>query len=308
MTRWYHFNVIVGLSNYDHLTCEIYFQNLLRFALSLLFSDDCFPLVGICSVMERLWLHRGACVETFANPQWPSSQWGHQDMNSLRVSLIGLACRAASPSPHPNLTAVPPNPLLGAWHGIGSFSSAHLKKNINQSRSPNPQTQRVQVPSSEEEEERRGDRAPSPDIILRRDNDFLTNHRATWDASSSSDGDGEEDARKKVPDVRKDDLASRRAPRAATAPRVHQFLPAPVCSSRDRERWEGIRRASQHALREKEPRYTPGALAHPLVIQSPSPPLHNISLFFFFSSHLSSVCLRLRAYMCVCVCVGGFVL
>ncbi|XP_030206901.1 serine/arginine repetitive matrix protein 2 isoform X1 [Gadus morhua] len=110
---------------------------------------------------------------------------------------------------------------------------------------------RVQEPS--EEEEGHKDRGPSPDIILRRDNDFLSNRKATWDASSSSDGEGEEEARRKVPDVRKDDLASRRAPRAALAPRVHQFLPAPVCSSRDRERWEGIRRASQQALQEKEP-------------------------------------------------------
>ncbi|XP_059903637.1 uncharacterized protein LOC132454350 isoform X4 [Gadus macrocephalus] len=109
---------------------------------------------------------------------------------------------------------------------------------------------RVQEPS---EEERHKDRGPSPDIILRRDNDFLSNHKATWDASSSSDDEGEEEARRKVPDVRKDDLASRRASRAALAPRVHQFLPAPVCSSRDRERWEGIRRASQQALQEKEP-------------------------------------------------------
>ncbi|CAL8286370.1 unnamed protein product [Arctogadus glacialis] len=112
---------------------------------------------------------------------------------------------------------------------------------------------RVPEPS-EEEEERHKDRGPSPDIVLRRDNDFLTNHKATWDASSSSDGEGEEDARRKVPDVRKDDLASRRAPRGGPlAPRVHQFLPAPVCSSRDRERWEGIRRASQLALQEEEP-------------------------------------------------------
>ncbi|CAL8331281.1 unnamed protein product [Lota lota] len=111
----------------------------------------------------------------------------------------------------------------------------------------------VRYSRSGPKEERHEDRGPSPDIILRRDNDFLTNHKATWDASSSSDGEGDEDAKKKVPDVRKDDLASRRASRVAVAPRVHQFLPAPVCSSRDRERLEGIRRASQQALQEKEP-------------------------------------------------------
>ncbi|KAJ3613957.1 hypothetical protein NHX12_017535 [Muraenolepis orangiensis] len=103
-------------------------------------------------------------------------------------------------------------------------------------------------------EERREERGPSPDIILRRDNDFLTSQKATWDSASSSDGEGDEEARKKVPDVRKDDLASRRAPRGTAAvPRVHRFLPAPVCSTRDRERWEGIRLASQRALQEKEP-------------------------------------------------------
>ncbi|KAM4603338.1 uncharacterized protein ACJ7VT_018055 [Polymixia lowei] len=93
--------------------------------------------------------------------------------------------------------------------------------------------------------------SPSPAIILRRDNDFLTNQKAAWDSSSDGEGDGEA---KRVPDVRRDDLASRRAPRGPTNPRVHQFVPTPVCSSKDRERWEGIRRASQQALQEKENR------------------------------------------------------
>ncbi|KAM9792142.1 LIM and calponin homology domains-containing protein 1-like [Neosynchiropus ocellatus] len=92
-------------------------------------------------------------------------------------------------------------------------------------------------------------RSPVPNIILRRENDFLSGHKAAWD--SSSDGEGEADAQK-VPDVRKDDLASRRALRGPVSPKVHQFVPAPVCSSKDRERWEGIRRASQQTLQEKE--------------------------------------------------------
>ncbi|KAM9363727.1 LIM and calponin homology domains-containing protein 1-like [Symphorus nematophorus] len=92
-------------------------------------------------------------------------------------------------------------------------------------------------------------RSPSPNIILRCENDFLSSQKSVWD--SSSDGEDEAEVRK-VPDVRRDDLASRRAHRAPIAPKVHQFVPAPVCSDKDRERWEGIRRASQQMLQEKE--------------------------------------------------------
>ncbi|XP_070684312.1 LIM and calponin homology domains-containing protein 1-like [Pempheris klunzingeri] len=92
-------------------------------------------------------------------------------------------------------------------------------------------------------------RSPSPNIILRRDNEFLSSQKSAWDSSS----DGEEEAEvRKVPDVRRDDLASRRAHRGPVAPKVHQFVPSPVCSNKDRERWEGIRRASQQTLQEKE--------------------------------------------------------
>ncbi|KAM3864784.1 uncharacterized protein ACN63O_010471 [Diretmus argenteus] len=100
-------------------------------------------------------------------------------------------------------------------------------------------------PTSEEQEVR----SPSPNIILRCENEFLTNQKAAWDSSSDGEGEGE---LKKVPDVRRDDLASRRAPRGPVASRVHQFVPPPICNSKDRERWEGIRRASQQALQEKE--------------------------------------------------------
>ncbi|XP_047189981.1 LIM and calponin homology domains-containing protein 1a isoform X2 [Scophthalmus maximus] len=100
-------------------------------------------------------------------------------------------------------------------------------------------------PAVEEQQER----SPSPNIILRRDNDFLTSQKSAWD--SSSDGEEESEVRS-VPDVRKDDLASRRALRSPVAPKVHQFVPPPVCNDKDRERWEGIRRASQQTLQEKE--------------------------------------------------------
>jgi len=117
---------------------------------------------------------------------------------------------------------------------------------------PNPASN-PSPPTLEEQEVR----SPSPNIILRCDNDFLSSQKSAWD--SSSDVEEEADARK-VPDVRKDDLASRRAPRGPVAPRVHQFVPQPVCSSKDRERWEGIRRASQQSLQEKEIRLAGGCL------------------------------------------------
>lgn len=92
-------------------------------------------------------------------------------------------------------------------------------------------------------------RSPSPSIILRCENEFLNTQKSAWDSSS----DVEEEAEvRKVPDVCKDDLASRRAHRGTVAPKVHQFVPTPACSSKDRERWEGIRRASQQTLQEKE--------------------------------------------------------
>lgn len=95
-------------------------------------------------------------------------------------------------------------------------------------------------------------RASPPNIILRRDNDFLSHQKSAWD--SSSDGEQEAEAQK-VPDVRRDDLASRRAQRTSAAPKVHQFVPPPVCSKKDQERWEGIRRASQQTLQEREIRF-----------------------------------------------------
>ncbi|XP_077060942.1 LIM and calponin homology domains-containing protein 1a isoform X6 [Siphateles boraxobius] len=90
---------------------------------------------------------------------------------------------------------------------------------------------------------------PSPDIILRRDNDFM---RAAaphqWD---SNEEDEDAETEQKVPDVQKDDLASRRARMNQFKPSVaHNFLPG-SCSWKDREKWEGIRLASQHAVLER---------------------------------------------------------
>ncbi|XP_055014595.1 LIM and calponin homology domains-containing protein 1-like isoform X2 [Boleophthalmus pectinirostris] len=107
-----------------------------------------------------------------------------------------------------------------------------------------PAAVRYNSPAAKEEPEVR---SPSPNIILRRDNEFLRTQKAAWDSSS----DNEEVETQKMPDVRKDDLASRRAARGP-APKVQQFVPPPVCSNKDLERWEGIRRASQQTLQERE--------------------------------------------------------
>lgn len=89
-----------------------------------------------------------------------------------------------------------------------------------------------------------------PDIILRCDNDFLRKPQPqAWD--SEEEEDEEEEDERKVPDVRRDDLASRRARMNRGPTRgAHQFLPG-ACSRRDQEKWEGIRRASQQAVLEK---------------------------------------------------------
>ncbi|XP_008398995.1 LIM and calponin homology domains-containing protein 1-like isoform X7 [Poecilia reticulata] len=92
-------------------------------------------------------------------------------------------------------------------------------------------------------------RSPSPNIILRSENEFLSSHSPACDSSS----DGEKDAKtRRVPDVHRDDLASRRVHRSPGNSRVHQFVPPPACTTRDRERWEGIRRASQQTLQQTE--------------------------------------------------------
>ncbi|KAM7394447.1 hypothetical protein PAMP_021251 [Pampus punctatissimus] len=77
-----------------------------------------------------------------------------------------------------------------------------------------PAAVRYSSPSTMEEQEVR---SPSPNIILRRHNEFLSSQKSAWDSSS----DGEEQAEvQKVPDVRRDDLASRRAPRGPVAPKA----------------------------------------------------------------------------------------
>ncbi|XP_023189234.1 LIM and calponin homology domains-containing protein 1-like isoform X1 [Xiphophorus maculatus] len=92
-------------------------------------------------------------------------------------------------------------------------------------------------------------RSPSPNIILRSENEFLSSHSPACDSSS----DGEQDVEtRRVPDVHRDDLASRRVHRSPGNSRVHQFVPPPACTTKDRERWEGIRRASQQTLQQTE--------------------------------------------------------
>ncbi|TSO98540.1 LIM and calponin homology domains-containing protein 1 [Bagarius yarrelli] len=88
----------------------------------------------------------------------------------------------------------------------------------------------------------------SPDIIRRCDNSFQRAEPTTeWD---EQDDEEDEESDKKVPDIKKDDLASRRARMNRAKPTAaHQFLPS-SCSTKDRERWEGIRRSSQHAMLE----------------------------------------------------------
>ncbi|XP_037545768.1 LIM and calponin homology domains-containing protein 1 [Nematolebias whitei] len=102
----------------------------------------------------------------------------------------------------------------------------------------------ISPPISEEEEVK----PASPSVVLRSENDFLSSRKFAWDSPS----DGEEETEKRtVPDLLKDDLASRRVHHAPVVSKVHQFLP-PVCTNKDRERWEDIRRASQRTLQEKD--------------------------------------------------------
>uniref|UniRef100_A0A3P9L2C6 LIM and calponin homology domains 1a n=1 Tax=Oryzias latipes TaxID=8090 RepID=A0A3P9L2C6_ORYLA len=88
-----------------------------------------------------------------------------------------------------------------------------------------------------------------PSIILRCENDFMNSCKTAWDSSSDGEEEGE---KRKVPDVRKDDLASRRGRRGLMTAKVHQFVPSPECTNKDMERWEGIRRASQQTLQDKD--------------------------------------------------------
>ncbi|KAJ8335452.1 hypothetical protein SKAU_G00387940 [Synaphobranchus kaupii] len=89
---------------------------------------------------------------------------------------------------------------------------------------------------------------PVPSIILRKDNDFpKLQQEHAWE---SEEEENEEERR--LPDVQKDDLASRRARMSRHTPRVHHFLPS-ANSSRDMEKCEAIRRAwQQAALSESE--------------------------------------------------------
>ncbi|TRY94472.1 hypothetical protein DNTS_004614 [Danionella cerebrum] len=93
------------------------------------------------------------------------------------------------------------------------------------------------------------DKPPSPDIILRCENDFMrADATHQWD---SNEEDEDEAGERKVPDLQKDDLASRKARMNQFKPSaVHHFLPG-SCSWKDQQKWEGIRLASQHAVLER---------------------------------------------------------
>ncbi|XP_062407395.1 LIM and calponin homology domains-containing protein 1-like [Sardina pilchardus] len=93
-----------------------------------------------------------------------------------------------------------------------------------------------------------GVKPASPDIILRCENDFLRNQQAhAWDSDEEEEEEDAAGGERKVPDVRRDDLASRRARmNRGPARGAHHFLPG-SCSRRDQERWEALRRKSQQA-------------------------------------------------------------
>ncbi|XP_058888630.1 LIM and calponin homology domains-containing protein 1a isoform X2 [Acipenser ruthenus] len=101
-----------------------------------------------------------------------------------------------------------------------------------------PTSVRYSRPDSEESQP-----AP-PDIILRRDNDFL---KCQQEGESDSE-DKEQEQR--LPDIEKDDLASRKARMNQFKPKVphNTFLPMP-CSQRDEEKWENIKKATHLVTR-----------------------------------------------------------
>ncbi|XP_061102177.1 LIM and calponin homology domains-containing protein 1a isoform X2 [Conger conger] len=93
---------------------------------------------------------------------------------------------------------------------------------------------------------------PCPSIVLRKASDFLQQAEQAWASDEEEDDEG-----RRLPDVQKDDLASRRARMSHSAPRVHHFLPS-ASDGHVREEWEGLRRAWQRAaLSESEAHTAP---------------------------------------------------
>ncbi|XP_067892372.1 LIM and calponin homology domains-containing protein 1-like isoform X1 [Heterodontus francisci] len=80
----------------------------------------------------------------------------------------------------------------------------------------------------------------TPDIILRKENTFLTSYQ-------DNDSESEEEDQK-VPDIEKDDLALRKVQmhQSKSKVAVNQFLPGP-CTKKDRERWESIKQSAYEA-------------------------------------------------------------
>ncbi|XP_058862434.1 LIM and calponin homology domains-containing protein 1-like isoform X3 [Acipenser ruthenus] len=101
-----------------------------------------------------------------------------------------------------------------------------------------------------------------PDIILRRENDFLKSQQ-----ERESDSEEEE---QRLPDIEKDDLASRKARMNQLKPKVphNQFLPMPC--SKSEEKWENIKKATHRVTSSSLDRQLQGVTSESQT-QVPSP-------------------------------------
>ncbi|MGH0159547.1 UNVERIFIED_CONTAM: hypothetical protein FKN15_049390, partial [Acipenser sinensis] len=113
-------------------------------------------------------------------------------------------------------------------------------------------------PASEESQ-------PAPrDIILRRENDFLKSQQ-------EREFDSEEEEQR-LPDIEKDDLASRKARMNQLKPKVphNQFLPMPC--SKSEEKWENIKKATHRFTSSSLDRQLQGVTSESQTqVQSPGP-------------------------------------
>ncbi|KAK1175323.1 hypothetical protein AOXY_G3012 [Acipenser oxyrinchus oxyrinchus] len=103
-----------------------------------------------------------------------------------------------------------------------------------------------------------------PDIILRRENDFLKSQQ-----ERESDSEEEE---QRLPDIEKDDLASRKARMNQLKPKVphNQFLPVPC--SKSEEKWENIKKATHRVTSSSLDRQLQGVTSESQAqAQSPGP-------------------------------------
>ncbi|MGH0124340.1 UNVERIFIED_CONTAM: hypothetical protein FKN15_016144 [Acipenser sinensis] len=135
-------------------------------------------------------------------------------------------------------TERPKESLPHKWEGKDEEEVKRLQRLEKAAVRVLPTSVRYSRPDSEESQP-----AP-PDIILRRDNDFL---KCQQEGESDSE-DKEQEQR--LPDIEKDDLASRKARMNQFKPKVphNTFLPMP-CSQRDEEKWENIKKATHLVTR-----------------------------------------------------------